>query len=192
MGDHGNSSKNKKKHKHKHKHSDDDTASSSPSTFGLSDAPKRLKRSSIGRRRHRDDGDDDDEDEDDVGRSSRREKERRSDRKCRRRETKHKRRSWQRVERKLRVSESDEESGSSGDDHSEPERCELSPEAVLGHLLKEFPGVAGDLQKVPLVMRFNVFVIFVSPIIVILKGDLLVFLILWWQTVNGKVNERVS
>lgn len=123
----GDKSKENKKRKTK-KHIDDTDASSSslsPSTSD-DDCSKR-------RRRHRHCQRSDDKE-------SRREKERRREK--RRKERERKRRKSRRDGKKSRVTES--EPGSSSDE-TDSERVQAEPEAVVRDLLREFPGVGNDL-----------------------------------------------
>ncbi|KAA8538624.1 hypothetical protein F0562_028182 [Nyssa sinensis] len=143
MGD--RSSKSKKTKKKKHLEDSTLSASSLSSSPVSSDndesSRKRHKRS---RHRHRDERRRSDG-------SSRREKDKR-ERKKRDRERKHRkdrsRRSRREGKKNVSDSESDGESGSSSDDdNSETARSRVEPKDVLRDILKQFPGVASDLEQ---------------------------------------------
>ncbi|GAB2251938.1 hypothetical protein Droror1_Dr00004785 [Drosera rotundifolia] len=152
--------------KSKRKNSDDDSdaAISSPSPLHSSDEDgRRRSRSTTKRRRSRDTESDVDSDSDDNRRRSskrkRKEKENRKNKKRKhksssRREKKERdsrdgeRKSGSRSRRKeSRIRVSDEESGSSAASESERENGRVEPESVVRDLMREFPGVAGDLRQ---------------------------------------------
>ncbi|KAL8159104.1 hypothetical protein V2J09_000641 [Rumex salicifolius] len=139
------------------KHIDD---SSDKSLSSPSDSSPDVRR----RRRRRSKNEEDSSDTDDERRSSSRKRRSKSssskrDKSKRKREKRDRDRHGERKRRseskrrsrrkRRRGSETDEESGSgsSGEEYSEPDAAKFEPEGVARDLLKEFPGVAGDLKQ---------------------------------------------
>ncbi|KAL9256787.1 GPALPP motifs-containing protein [Drosera capensis] len=150
------------KSKRKNSNDDDsDAAESSPSPLHSSEEDdRRRSRSTTKRRRSRDTESDFDSDSDDNRRRSSKRKRKESKKHMRkhksssRREKKERdtrdgeRKSGSRSRRKeSRIRVSDEESGSLAASESERENGRVEPESVVMDLMREFPGVAGDLKQ---------------------------------------------